>query len=70
MQLTIEQALKQGVAAYKKGNLKNAEVFQSDTKIPSGSSRRKPQFGGISGTMNRTDAALPLLKAALEANPE
>ena len=70
MELTIEQALKQGVAAYKKGNLKNAESFyRAILKSHPGHPDANHNLGVLAVSMNRIDAALPLLKAALEANP-
>ena len=70
MELTIEQALQQGVAAHKEGKLQDAErlyraILQSQPKHPDANHN----LGVIAVSVNKTDAALPLFKTALEANP-
>ena len=71
MELTIEQALKQGVAAHKDEKLKDAErlyraILQSQPEHPDANHN----LGVIAVSMNKVDAALPLFKTALEANPK
>jgi tetratricopeptide (TPR) repeat protein len=71
MELTIEQALQQGVAAHKEGKLKEAErlyraIFQSQPLHPDANHN----LGLIAVSVNKADAALPLFKTALEANPK
>ena len=71
MELTIEQALRQGVAAHKEGKLQDAErlyraILQSNPKHPDANHN----LGALAVSVNKTDAALPLLKVALEANPK
>ena len=71
MELTIEQALQQGVAAHKEGKLQDAErlyraVLQSQPLHP----EANHNLGLIAVTVDKADAALPLFKAALDANPK
>ena len=71
MELTIEQALQQGVAAHKKGKLQDAErlyraVLQSQPLHPD----VNHNLGVLAVSVNKADAALPLFKIALEANPK
>jgi len=69
MELTIEQALQQGVAAHNAGNLQEAErayraILQSQPKH----SDANHNLGLISISVNQIEAALPLFKAALDVN--
>ena len=71
MELTIEQALKQGVAAHKAGKLQEAErlyraILQSEPSHPDANHN----LGVLAVSVNKADAALPLFKTALEANPK
>ena len=71
MELTIEQALQQGVAAHKEGKLENAErlyraILQSQPLHPDANHN----LGLLAVSVNRPDAALALFKTALEANPK
>jgi len=71
MELTIEQALQQGEAAHNAGNLQEAErayqaILQSQPKHPDANHNS----GLIAISMNQVEAALPLFKTALEANPK
>ena len=71
MELTIKQALRQGVAAHKEGKLQEAErlyqaILQSQPKHPDANHN----LGLIAVSVNKADTALPLFKAALEANPK
>ena len=70
MELTIEQALQQGVAAHNAGNLQEAErayqvILQSQSKHPDANHN----LGLIAISMNQVEAALPLFKTALDINP-
>ena len=70
MELTIEQALQQGVAAHNAGNLPEAErayqaILQSQPKHPDASHN----LGLIAISVNQIEAALPLFKTALNVNP-
>ena len=71
MELTIEQALQQGVSAHKEGKLQEAERFyqailQSQPAHPDANHN----LGVLAVSVNKADAALPLFKTALEANPK
>ena len=71
MELTIEQALQQGVAAHKEGKVQDAErlyrvILQSQPLHPDANHN----LGLIVASVNQADVALPLFKAALEANPK
>ena len=70
MELTIEQALQQGVAAHKEGKVQEAErlyraILQSQPSHPDANHN----LGVIAVSMNNAEAALPLFKTALDANP-
>ena len=71
MELTIEQALQQGVTAHKEGKLQDAErlyraILQSQPLHPDANHN----LGVLAVSVNKADAALPLFKTALEANPK
>ena len=71
MELTIEQVLQQGIAAHKEGKLQEAErlyrtILQSQPLHPDANHN----LGGIAVSVNKSEAALPLFKIALEANPK
>jgi len=71
MELTIEQTLQQGVAAHKEGKIQEAErlyraILQSQPAHPDANHN----LGVLAVSVNKAAAALPLLKAALEANPK
>ena len=70
MELTIDQALQQAVEAHKAGKLQDAEnlyraILQAQPKHPDANHN----LGVMAVSLNKTEAALPLLKIALEANP-
>ena len=71
MELTIEQAMQQGVAAHREGRLQDAErlyraILQSQPTHPDANHN----LGVLAVSCNKADAALPLFKTALEANPK
>ncbi len=71
MELTVDQALQQGVAAHKEGKLEEAErlyrvILQSQPLHPDANHN----LGVLAVSVNRAELALPLFKTALEANPE
>ncbi len=71
MELTIEQILRQGVAAHKEGKLQDAErlyraILQSQPRHPDANHN----LGVLAVSVNKADGALPLFKTALEANPK
>jgi tetratricopeptide (TPR) repeat protein len=71
MELTTGQALQQGVAAHKEGKLQEAErlyrsILQSQPQHPDANHN----LGVLAVSVNKANAALPLFKTALEANPK
>ena len=71
MELTIEQALQQGVAAHREGKLKEAEGFyrtilRSEPKHPDANHN----LGVLAVSVNQVEVALPLFKTALQASPK
>jgi tetratricopeptide (TPR) repeat protein/SAM-dependent methyltransferase len=71
MKLTVEQALQQGVAAHKKGKLQDAErLYRAILKSQPAHPDASHNLGIIAVSVNKADAALPLFKTALEANPK
>ena len=70
MSLTVNQALQQAVEAHKAGKLQDAErlyraILQAQPKHPDANHN----LGLLAVSVNQPDAALPLFKTALEANP-
>jgi tetratricopeptide (TPR) repeat protein len=71
LELTIEQALQKGIAAHREGKLQDAErlyrvILQSQPAHPDANHN----LGILAVSVNKADAALPLFKTALEANPK
>ena len=70
MEITIEQALQQAVEAHNAGKLQHAEalyraILQAQPKHPDANHN----LGVMAVSLNKTQAAIPLFKIALEANP-
>ena len=70
MELTIEQALQRAVEHHKAGKLQDAEalyraILQTQPNHPDSNHN----LGVMAVSLNKTEAALPLFKIALEANP-
>ena len=71
MELSIEQALQQGVAAHNAGKLQEAEsVYQAILKSQPKHPDASHNLGLIAISLNQIKAALPLFKTALEVNPK
>ena len=69
MELTIEQALQQGVAAHKEGKLEDAErLYRAILQTQPAHPDANHNLGVLAVSVNKADAALPLFKTALEAN--
>ena len=71
MELTIEQALQQGVAAHNQGDLQEAErlyraILESQPTHPDANHN----LGVLAVSINQAEASLPLFKIALGANPK
>ncbi len=70
MELTIQQALQQGITAHREGKLQEAEnlykaILHSHPTHP----HANHNLGVLSVSIDRAEAALPLFKTALDANP-
>ena len=71
MEVTLEQALRQGVAAHKEGKLQDAErVYRAILKSQPLHPDANHNLGILAVSFNKAVAALPLFKTALEANPK
>ena len=69
MAITIDQALRQGVAAHKGGNLEEAErLYRAILGSQPGHADANHNLGVLAVSVNKVVDALPLFKAALEAN--
>jgi Flp pilus assembly protein TadD len=69
MELTIEQALQQGVAAHKKGQVEEAErLYKAILNSQPAQPDANHNLGVLLVSINKTDAALPLFKVAVEKN--
>ena len=71
MEITVDQALQQGVTAHKEGKLQDAErlyraILQSQPAHPDANHN----LGVLAVSVNKVNVALPLFKTALEANPK
>ena len=71
MELTVNQALQQGIAAHKAGELQEAEnlyrvILQTDPEHPDANHN----LGVLAVSFGKFQEALPFLKRALEANPK
>ena len=71
MELTIEQALQQGLAFHKAGKLKEAEgVYRAILQAQPGHPDVNHNLAVLLISAKRTDEALTLFKAALQSNPK
>jgi tetratricopeptide (TPR) repeat protein len=71
MELTIKQALQQGISAHKEGNLQEAErLYQAILQSQPAHADANHNLGVIAVSVSKVELALPLFKTALEANPK
>ena len=71
MELTIEQALQQGMAAHREGKLEEAErLYKAILQAQPTHFDANHNLGVIAVSVNKVELALPLFKTALEANPK
>ena len=71
MELTIHQALQQGVAAHKEGRLQDAERFyRSILQVQSNHPDANHNLGVLAVSVGKPIEAIPLFKLALAANPQ
>ena len=71
MELTIDEALRQGIAAHKEGNIQEADrlytaILGTQPKHPDANHN----MGVLAVSIGKVDAGLPFLKTALESNPK
>ena len=71
MELTLKEALQKAVEAHKAGQIQEADrlytaILQAQPKHPDANHN----LGVIAVSVNKADAALPLFKTALGANPK
>ena len=70
MELTIDQALQKAVEAHKAGKLQDAEsLYQAILQAQPNHPDANHNLGVLAVSVNKSEAALPLFKTALEANP-
>jgi len=70
MELTIEQALQQGVTAHKEGKLQEAHsLYRAILQFQPAHPDANYNLGVLAVSVNKAYMALPLFKTALEANP-
>jgi tetratricopeptide (TPR) repeat protein/2-polyprenyl-3-methyl-5-hydroxy-6-metoxy-1,4-benzoquinol methylase len=68
--MTLEQALQRAVEAHKAGKLQDAEVlYRAILQTQPKHADANHNLGVMAVSLNKTEAALPLFKIALEANP-
>ena len=71
MELTIDQALQQGVAAHKQGKHRDAErFFRAILRAQPNHPDANHNLGVLAVVVGKPLEAVPLLKLALEANPK
>jgi tetratricopeptide (TPR) repeat protein len=69
MKLTIEQALQRAIQEHKAGKLQDAEnLYRAILQIQPKHPDANHNLGVLAVSLNKTEAALPLFKIALEAN--
>ena len=71
MQLSLDEALQQGIAAHREGNVQEAErlyrsILQAHPQHPDANHN----LGVLATGVGKVEAAIPFFKAALEANPK
>ncbi len=71
MELTIDQALLNAVEAHKVGKLQDAEnLYRAILRVQPNHPDANHNLAVLEVSLNRSEAALPLFKIALEANPK
>ena len=71
MELTIDEALQQGVAAHKEGKLEDAErLYRAILRAQPAHPDANHNLGVLAVSINKADAALPLFKTAVDTNPK
>jgi tetratricopeptide (TPR) repeat protein len=71
MELTIDEALQQGVTAHKEGKVQEAErIYRAILQVQPAHPDANHNLGVLAVAVNKAEAALPLFKTALESNPK
>ena len=71
MELTVDQALQQGVAAHKEGKLQDAErLYRAILEAQPSHPNANHNLGALAVAVGKPLEAIPLFKLALEANPK
>ena len=71
MELTIQQALQQGVTAHREGKLQQAEsLYKAILHSQPAHPHANHNLGVLAISVNKAEAALPFFKTALDANPK
>ena len=71
MELTVDQALQQGIAAHKDGKLQDAErIYRAILQAQPNHPDANHNLGVLAVTVGKPLEAVPLFKLALDANPE
>ena len=71
MNLNIKKLLQQGIDLHKEGKIQEAErLYRTILKLQPSHPDANHNLGILLVSVNKTDAALPLFKIALEANPK
>ena len=71
MELPVEHQLQQAVTAHKEGKLQEAErLYRAILQSQLANSDANHALGVSAASVNKAEAALPLFKTALEANPK
>lgn len=71
MELTIKQALQQGVTAHKEGKLQDAErLYQAIILTQPNHADANHNLGVLATGLNKVEDALPLFEVALKTNPK
>ena len=71
MELTVEQAFQQGIAAHKEGKLHDAErVYRNILQTQPLHPDANHNLGVLAVSVNKANVALPLFKTSVEANPK
>ena len=71
MELTIEQAVQQGVAAHKEGKLEEAErLYRAIVQAQPAHADANHNLGVIAVSVTKVQLVLPLFKTTLEAYPK
>mgnify|MGYP001270008422 CR=1 FL=1 len=70
MELTVDQALQQAIAAHKESKLQDAErLYRAVLQVQPSHPDANHNLGVLAGAVGKSFEAVPLFKLALQANP-